>query len=68
MLAAGLLVLTLILVLQDWLAWHATLLSYESKNLWVDSPLNPDPKISQSIAVFDIENLDKGVEVLPIAE
>jgi polyferredoxin len=27
-LAAGLLVLTLILVLQDWLAWHATLLSY----------------------------------------
>ena len=27
-LAAGLLVLTLILVLQDWLAWHATLLGY----------------------------------------
>ncbi len=27
-LAAGLLVLTLILVLQDWFAWHATLLSY----------------------------------------
>ena len=40
----------------------------ESKNLWVDSPLNPDTKISQSIAVFDIENLDKGFEVLPIAE
>jgi len=40
----------------------------ESKNLWVDSPLNPDPAISQSIAVFDIENLDKGFEVLPIAE
>jgi len=40
----------------------------ESKNLWVDSPLNPDPKISQSIAVFDIENLDKGFEVLPIAQ
>jgi nitrite reductase (NO-forming)/hydroxylamine reductase len=40
----------------------------ESKNLWVDSPLNPDSKISQSIAVFDIENLDKGFEVLPIAE
>ena len=39
-----------------------------SKNLWVDSPLNPDPAISQSIAVFDIENLDKGFEVLPIAE
>jgi nitrite reductase (NO-forming)/hydroxylamine reductase len=40
----------------------------KSKNLWVDSPLNPDPKISQSVAVFDVENLDKGFEVLPIAE
>lgn len=40
----------------------------ESTNLWVDTPLNPDPKISQSVAVFDIRNLDKGYEVLPIAE
>ncbi|MEQ8427275.1 MAG: cytochrome D1 domain-containing protein [Gammaproteobacteria bacterium] len=40
----------------------------KSKNLWVDSPLNPDEKISQSVAVFDIDNLDKGYEVLPIAE
>lgn len=40
----------------------------KSKNLWVDAPLNPDPAISQSIAVFDINNLDKGFEVLPIAE
>jgi len=40
----------------------------KSKNLWVDAPLNPDTKISQSIAVFDIKNLDKGFEVLPIAE
>jgi nitrite reductase (NO-forming) / hydroxylamine reductase len=39
-----------------------------SSNLWVDSPLNPDTKISQSVAVFDINNLDKGFEVLPIAE
>jgi len=39
-----------------------------SKNLWVDSPLNPDPKISQSVAVFDVDNLDKGFEVVPIAE
>ncbi len=38
-----------------------------STNLWVDTPLNPDVKISQSIAVFDINNLDKGFEVLPIA-
>jgi nitrite reductase (NO-forming)/hydroxylamine reductase len=39
-----------------------------STNLWVDTPLNPDPKISQSVAVFDINNLEKGFEVLPIAE
>ncbi len=39
-----------------------------SRNLWVDTPLNPDPKISQSVAVFDIDNLDKGYEVLPIGE
>jgi protein NirF len=28
----------------------------------------PRPKISQSVAVFDIKNLDKGYKVLPIAE
>jgi len=40
----------------------------KSKNLWVDTPLNPDAKINQSIAVFDINNLDKPPEILPIAE
>ena len=40
----------------------------KSNNLWVDTPLNPDEKISQSIAVFDTQNLEKGYEVLPIAE
>ena len=40
----------------------------KSKNLWVDTPLNPDPKLAQSIAVFDIGNLDKPPVVLPIAE
>jgi nitrite reductase (NO-forming)/hydroxylamine reductase len=40
----------------------------KSKNLWVDTPLNPDAKMSQSVAVFDIEHLDKGFTVLPIAE
>ena len=40
----------------------------KSKNLWVDTPLNPDPKVSQSIAVYDINKLDKGATVLPIAE
>ncbi len=40
----------------------------KSTNLYVDTALNPDPKISQSVAVFDIRNLDKGFKVLPIAE
>jgi nitrite reductase (NO-forming)/hydroxylamine reductase len=40
----------------------------KSTNLWVDTPLNPDAKNSQSVAVFDIRNLDKGYEVLPIGE
>ncbi len=40
----------------------------KSTNLWVDTPLNPDAKISQSVAVFDIKNLDKPFEVLPIGE
>ncbi len=40
----------------------------KSKNLWVDSPLNPDEKISQSVAVFDVNDLEAGYEVLPIAE
>jgi nitrite reductase (NO-forming)/hydroxylamine reductase len=40
----------------------------KSKNLWVDSPLNPDSKVSQSVAVFDVDHLDKGFVVLPIAE
>jgi len=40
----------------------------KSKNLWVDTPLNPSAEMSQSIAVFDIDHLDKGFAVLPIAE
>ena len=40
----------------------------QSKNLWVDTALNPDKSISQSIAVFDINQLDKGYTVIPIAE
>jgi nitrite reductase (NO-forming)/hydroxylamine reductase len=40
----------------------------KSQNLWVDTPLNPEAKNSQSIAVYDIKNLDKGFEVLPIGE
>jgi nitrite reductase (NO-forming)/hydroxylamine reductase len=40
----------------------------KSKNLWVDTPLNPEAKISQSIAVFNIDHLNEGFEVLPIGE
>ncbi len=39
-----------------------------STNLWVDAPLNPDESISQSVAVFDVNDLDAGYEILPIAE
>lgn len=40
----------------------------QSKNLWVDTALNPNAKISQSVAVYDIDNLDKNPEIIPIAE
>ncbi|WP_256663602.1 MULTISPECIES: cytochrome D1 domain-containing protein [unclassified Pseudomonas] len=39
-----------------------------SHHLYVDTTLNPDAKLSQSVAVFDINQLDKGYTVLPIAE
>ena len=40
----------------------------KSNHLYSDTPLNPDPKLSQSVVVFDIRNLDKGYVTLPIAE
>ena len=40
----------------------------KSTHLYSDTPLNPDPKLSQSVVVFDIKNLDKGFVTLPIAE
>jgi nitrite reductase (NO-forming)/hydroxylamine reductase len=39
-----------------------------SNNLWVDSPLHPEEAISQSVAVFSIDNLEAGYQVLPIAQ
>jgi nitrite reductase (NO-forming) / hydroxylamine reductase len=39
-----------------------------SKNLYVDSPLNPEAEIASSVAVFDLDNLDAGYEVLPIGD
>lgn len=40
----------------------------KSHNLWVDTPLNPDEEISQSVAVFDTRDLSKPYEALPLAE
>ncbi len=40
----------------------------KSRHLYVDTPLHPDAKVSQSVAVFDIKNLDKGYKVLPIGQ
>jgi nitrite reductase (NO-forming)/hydroxylamine reductase len=39
-----------------------------SGHLYVDTPLNPDPAVSQSVAVFDVASLDAGFKVLPIAQ
>jgi len=40
----------------------------KSTNLWVDTALNPSADVSQSVAVFDIRNLDKPFEVVKVAE
>ncbi|MDE2440610.1 MAG: c-type cytochrome [Betaproteobacteria bacterium] len=40
----------------------------KSKNLWVDTTLNPEANISQSVAVYDVNNLDKGYELIPVGE
>jgi nitrite reductase (NO-forming)/hydroxylamine reductase len=40
----------------------------KSKNLWVDTPLNPEAELASSVAVFDINNLEKGFVTIPIGE
>jgi nitrite reductase (NO-forming)/hydroxylamine reductase len=40
----------------------------ESRNLYVDTTLNPEPEIASTIAVFDLDDLEAGYEVLPIGE
>ncbi|MFG6461104.1 cytochrome D1 domain-containing protein [Roseateles sp. DXS20W] len=40
----------------------------KSEHLYVDTPLNPDPAVAQSVAVFNVKALDKGYKVLPIAQ
>ncbi len=40
----------------------------KSNHLYVDTALNPNEKVSQSVAVFDTRNPEKEFKVLPIAE
>jgi nitrite reductase (NO-forming)/hydroxylamine reductase len=40
----------------------------KSTHLYVDTPLNPDKALSQSVAVFDVKDLKAGYKVLPIFE
>ncbi|HNB66076.1 MAG TPA: cytochrome D1 domain-containing protein [Rhodocyclaceae bacterium] len=40
----------------------------KSTHLYSDTPLNPDPKLSQSVVVFDTNNLAAGYKTLPIGE
>ena len=40
----------------------------KSTNLWVDTALNPDEKISQSVAVYDINKLDQKPEIIQIGD
>jgi nitrite reductase (NO-forming)/hydroxylamine reductase len=40
----------------------------KSRNLYVDTALNPDAKISSTVAVFDLRDLGKPATILPIAD
>ncbi len=40
----------------------------KSKNLWADAPLNPEVDLAESVTVYDINNLDKGAEVINVAK
>ena len=40
----------------------------KSKNLWVDTPLNPEAELSSSVAVFNTDKLEDGYDVIPIGE
>ncbi|MDH3659141.1 MAG: nitrite reductase, partial [Alphaproteobacteria bacterium] len=39
-----------------------------SKNLWVDTPLNPEAELASSVAVFNLDDLDAGYETVPVGE
>ncbi|BAL25833.1 nitrite reductase [Azoarcus sp. KH32C] len=40
----------------------------KSNHLYVDNPLHPESKVSQSVAVYDLKNLQAGFKVLPIGD
>jgi nitrite reductase (NO-forming) / hydroxylamine reductase len=40
----------------------------KSNHLYVDNPLHPEAKVSQSVAVYDLKNLQAGFKVLPIGD
>jgi nitrite reductase (NO-forming)/hydroxylamine reductase len=40
----------------------------KSKHLYVDTPLNPEASIASSVAVFDLDNLDKEPTILPVGD
>ena len=39
-----------------------------SKNLWVDTPLNPEAELASSVAVFDLDDLEAGYETIAVGE
>jgi len=39
-----------------------------SHHLWADSPLNPDGQIAGTVAVFDLNDLDRGYKLLDVAK
>ncbi|MCA1906773.1 MAG: nitrite reductase, partial [Magnetospirillum sp.] len=40
----------------------------KSSNLWADAPLMPEREAAESVTVYDINNLDKGPEVINVAK
>jgi nitrite reductase (NO-forming)/hydroxylamine reductase len=39
-----------------------------SKNLWVDTPLNPEADLASSVAVFNTDDLGSGYVTIPVGE
>jgi Cytochrome c, mono- and diheme variants len=39
----------------------------KSRNLWADAPLMPEKELAESVTVYDIDDLDKGPQVINVA-